>query len=251
MSGAGFKDHFSDKAAAYGRYRPHYPPSLFQALARRCAAREAAWDCGCGNGQAAVALADHFARVFATDASAEQIDNAFAHPQVAYSVAPAEQSGLEDECADLITVAQAIHWFDFDAFYEEVRRVGKAGGLLAVISYGLFKVAPALDEVLSHLHSTTLAPYWPPERRFVDENLKTIPFPFAEAEAPPMELRAEWRLEDLVGYIETWSALQRYRNDRAEDPLPAVAEDLAAHWGEPEQTRLIRWPLNLRLGRLP
>ncbi len=251
MGAAGFKDHFSEKAAAYGRYRPHYPPSLFRALAQRCEAREAAWDCGCGNGQAAVALVEHFGQVYATDASAKQIDNAFPHPQVTYSIAPAEQSGLEGESVDLITVAQAIHWFDFDAFYEEVRRVGKAGGLLAVISYGLFKVAPTLDEVLGHLHRTTLGPYWPPERRFVDENLKTIPFPFAEAEPPRMELRAEWRLDDLVGYIETWSSLQRYRTDRAEDPLPAAAEELARLWGEPERARLVRWPLNLRLGRLP
>lgn len=245
-----FKDHFSGKAAAYGRYRPHYPPELFSFLAAQCPVRELAWDCGCGNGQASVALADHFERVYATDASAEQIAKAKPHPKITYAVAPAEASGLPDQSVDLVTVAQAIHWFDFDAFYEEVRRVSKPDGLLAAISYGLFEIEPGLDERLHHLHRTTLGPYWPPERRHVDENLTTIPFPFEELEAPRLSLKAAWNLDDLVGYIDTWSALQRYRAEAGEDPLPAARDDLAQLWGDPAESKTVRWPLNVRLGRI-
>ena len=245
-----FKDHFSGKAAAYGRYRPHYPPELFSFLAAQCPLRELAWDCGCGNGQASVALADHFERVYATDASAEQIAKAKPHPKIAYAVAPAEASGLPDHSVDLVTVAQAIHWFDFDAFYDEVRRVSKPDGLLAAISYGLFEIEPALDERLHHFHRNTLGRHWPPERRHVDENLTTIPFPFEERETPSLSLKAAWNLDDLVGYIDTWSALQRYRAETGEDPLPAIRDDLAQFWGDPSESKTVRWPLNLRLGRV-
>ena len=245
-----FKDHFSGKAASYGRYRPHYPPELFSFLAAQCPMRELAWDCGCGNGQASVALADHFERVYATDASAEQIAKAKPHPKITYAVAPAEASGLPSDSVDLVTVAQAIHWFDFDAFYDEVRRVSKPDGLLAAISYGLFEIEPGLDERLHHFHRSTLGPHWPPERRHVDENLTTIPFPFEELEAPRLSLKAAWNLDDLVGYIDTWSALQRYRAETGEDPLPATRDDLAQLWGDPEESKTVRWPLNLRLGRV-
>lgn len=245
-----FQDHFSDKAAAYGRYRPHYPPELFRFLAEQCPARETAWDAGCGNGQASLAVAEHFDRVHGTDASAEQIDKAKPHPKVRYAVAPAEASGLPDQSVDLVTVAQAIHWFDFDAFYDEVRRVSKPDGLLAAISYGLFEIGPALDERLHHFHRSTLGPYWPPERHHVDENLTTIPFPFEELETPNLSLKAAWNLDDLAGYIDTWSALQRYRTETGEDPLPAAREELAQLWGDPAESKTVRWPLNLRLGRV-
>ena len=245
-----FKDHFSGNAAAYGRYRPHYPPELFSFLVAQCPVRELAWDCGCGNGQASVALADHFERVYATDASAEQIAKAKPHPKITYAVAPAEASGLPDRSVDLVTVAQAIHWFDFDAFYNEVRRVSKPDGLLAAISYGLFEIEPGLDERLHHLHRVTLGPHWPPERRHVDENLTTIPFPFEALETPRLSLKAAWNLDDLVGYIDTWSALQRYRAETGEDPLPATRDDLAQLWGDSAESKSVRWPLNVRLGRI-
>ena len=245
-----FKDHFSSHAGAYARHRPRYPVELFAYLAAIAPGRRLAWDCATGNGQAALGLAEHFERVVATDASARQIGQAEAHPRIAYRVAPAERSGLESGSVELTTVAQALHWFDFDAFYAEVRRVSAPGARLAVWVYDLLRVAPALDAVLRRYHDEVVGPYWPPERKWVDERYATIPFPFEEIAAPAFEMRAEWALADLVGYLDTWSAAKRFKNERGEDPLDLIREELAAAWGGPEAVQAIRWPLVLRVGRV-
>ncbi len=245
-----FKDHFSGHAADYRTFRPTYPPDLFAFLASIAPARELVWDCGTGSGQAAVVLADHFARVFATDASAEQVANAAPRPNVEYAVAPAEKCPLPDACADLVTVAQALHWFDLARFYCEVGRVCKPGGVLAVWTYDLHAVNAEVDPVLARLQTEFVGPYWPPERALVDAGYRTIPFPFAEVPTPEIEMTAAWNLPTLLGYMNTWSATKRFVAANGFNPLERLAAEFATAWGDPRVVRTVRWRLALRCGRL-
>lgn len=244
-----FKDHFSGHADDYTRYRPTYPAALFAWLAQQAPAHALAWDCATGNGQAALGLVAHFDAVVATDASANQITSATAHPRVRYAVAPAEDSGIAAHSVDLITVGQALHWFDFPAFYAEAARVLKPGGVLAAWSYGLMQVSPAVDAAVWRLYEPIVGPCWPPERRYVEEQYRTLPFPLNEIAAPAFAMEAEWTLAQLTGYLGTWSAVQRYRQERGADPLALIADELAAAWGEAEALRHVRWPLFMRVGR--
>jgi SAM-dependent methyltransferase len=245
-----FKDHFSSRASDYLQFRPTYPPSLFEYLASLEPHRETAWDVGCGNGQAAVELARHFARVIATDASAQQIDNARPDPRVEYRVAPAEDSGIPDGSVDLVTIAQALHWFGFDRFYREVRRVARPGAVIAAIAYGLLRITPEVDPIVEQFYVDILGSFWPPERRFIDEGYRTIPFPFAEIVPPHLAIEKDWTFEHLTGYLETWSAVKVYRKEKGKDPLDLVLDDLRRAWGETEAVRRVVWPLHLRVGRI-
>ena len=249
MSGP-FKDHFSGHAGDYRLYRPAYPPGLFAFLTDTALAHDLAWDCGTGNGQAAVGLAEHFGKVIATDASAEQIANAEPHPRVEYRVAPAERSPLADRTADLVTVAQALHWFDRDRFYAEARRVAKPGGLLAVWTYDLHSVSPAVDVVLDRLQNEFVGPYWPPERVYVNAGYRTLPFPFPEVAAPAFEMTADWDLSRFVGYANTWSATKRFIQAHGFNPVDRLAADLTAAWGDPATVRTVRWAFHLKAGRV-
>lgn len=250
MTDSVYKDHFSTVANAYARYRPTYPPDLFDALADLAPARELAWDCGCGNGQAAVGLARHFRRVIATDASARQIEQAVPHPAVTYRVAPAENSGIAACSVDLVLVAQALHWFDFDLFYAEVRRVARPGGILAALTYGLLRAGVELDPVLERFYTDIVGVYWPPERKWVDAGYATLPFPFDEIAPPALAMEAEWTFDQLLGYLGTWSAVKEYRRRNGKDPLELVRDELRDAWGEPESARKIVWPIGLRIGRV-
>lgn len=245
-----FKDHFSRDPGAYRRFRPGYPAALFSYLASLCPERERAWDCGCGSGQAALALAPLFGAVDATDPSAEQIAAAAAHPRIAYSVAPAEASGLAPAATDLIVAAQAAHWFDFDAFHAEVRRVAKPGGAIALIGYHRMCIGRDIDAVTEDFHRVTLAPFWPPERAHVDAAYRSIPFPFDEIDPPAFAVRISWPLAHLLGYIGTWSAVGRCRRETGADPLAPLAEALRARWGDPATPRAIAWPIHMRVGRV-
>ncbi len=211
-----FQDHFSKQADRYTQFRPHYPAELFRFLATLPARTERAWDCGTGNGQAAVVLAEFFDEVVATDPSAGQIEHACEHPRVRYQVAPAEAVPLADGSTDLVTVAQALHWFDHPRFYDEVRRVLRPAGAIAAWGYGLAVITPEVDAVVQHLYADLLGPYWPPERRKIEERYATIPFPFAEVPDPGFAMAAEWSLDDLLGYLGTWSsAAEVHRRARA------------------------------------
>lgn len=244
---AAFKDHFSGHADRYARYRPDYPDALFRWLADAAPARERAWDCATGNGQAAVALAEHFAEVAATDASAEQVRSAFPHPRVAYRVAPAEASGLADASVDLVTVAQALHWFDAPAFFAEARRVLRPGGVLAVWAYEVFRVSPNVDAVVDHLYRDVVGPYWPPERKAIEEGYRGYTLPFEPVAAPPFEMEKRWTAEEVFGYLRTWSAVAKFIGANGFGPVERIAPELAAAWGG--GAREVRWPLVLLVGR--
>ena len=244
-----FHDHFSEVARRYADFRPHYPAALFSYLATLAPRNSLAWDCACGNGQATLDLAQRFDRVVATDASGEQIASATARPNVEYRVAPAERSGLPDESLALITVAQALHWFDLDRFYAEARRALAPNGVLAAWAYGINHLeGDAVNRLVQDFYSNTVGPYWPPERKLVEEGYRTIPFPFAEITAPTFRMEARWTLDQLLGYFSTWSATNRYVKATGRNPLEPLSTELSRVWGEANSPRLIVWPLSLRVG---
>ena len=245
-----FKDHFSRQAADYAKFRPGYPQELFNYLGGIAPSRQLAWDCGTGNGQAAIGLASVFDRVIATDASEKQISNAQPYDRVEYRVAPAEDSGIDSGTVDLIMVAQALHWFDLSRFYAEARRVLKPDGVLAASAYNLLHIGPAIDEVVNRYYYEVVGPFWPLERKLV-EQFDDLPFPFQEIDSPKFEMTASWNLDHLVGYLRTWSSTQRFIAAKGSDPLKQIMDDLGAAWGAPEQTRNVVWPLTLRVGRKP
>jgi len=242
---------FSTVAREYANFRPGYPPELFAWLARISASREAAWDCGCGSGQASVALAEHFAAVHATDVAPEQIAAAKPHPRVRYSVAPAEHSGLPAHSVDLVTVAQALHWFDVDAFYAEAARVARPGALLAVWNYPRPQFEDAeLDRRFLAFYTDVVGPYWPPERRHVESWYRTLPFPFEEVETPGFGIELSWNPEQVAGYVSSWSATVRYRKMLGKDPVPMLRESLAAAWPANGASVPVRMPIGIRIGKL-
>jgi SAM-dependent methyltransferase len=245
-----FKDHFSKQAVGYAKFRPRYPQKLFDYLGSIAPNHQLAWDCGTGNGQAAVGLASVFERVIATDASEKQIANAQSHEIVEYRVAPAENSGIGSETIDLIMVAQALHWFDLDRFYLEARRVLKPEGVLAASAYNLLHIEPAIDQIVNRYYYEVVGPFWPPERKLVEE-FADIPFPFHKIDPPKFEMTADWNLNHLVGYIQTWSSTQRFVAATGSDPLGQISDELHRAWGDSRQTRIVAWPLILRAGRKP
>jgi len=243
-----FKDHFSGHAAAYATCRPGYPRDLVAAVARLPREHKLALDTGTGNGQAAVGLAEHFDRVVATDPSAQQLAHATPHPRVEYRIASSDATGMADGSVDLVTAAQAFHWFDFDRFFAEVKRILAPGGAVAIWTYNLPRVDPAVDRQIDRLAHDVTGSYWPPERRWVNEEYRTVPFPFAEVRMPSFFHPENWNLEQLVGYMRTWSATVRYSKERGTDPLDEIWNDLVVAWGEPETVRPVVWPLFLRAG---
>lgn len=245
----GFQTHFSALADTYARFRPGYPDALFEFLAELPPARTLVWDCATGSGQAATGLANHFDAVIATDASPEQIAAARSAPGVTYRVAPAEQSGLEDGSVDLVTVAQALHWFDLDAFYREVRRVLKPGGVLAVWSYNLLTVDGAVDAVIDRLYRDVLDPYWPPERIHVEQGYRDLPFPFPAVDAPDFAMETRWDLTQVLGYLNSWSATRRCNEATGRDVVGEIRPAMTEAWGAPQAEHMVRWPLVLRIGR--
>jgi SAM-dependent methyltransferase len=245
---------FTTVAREYANFRPGYPPELFAWLARVAPGRESAWDCGCGSGQASTALGEHFSKVFATDVAPEQIAAARPHPRVRYAVAAADRSGLDDGSMDLVTVAQALHWFDVDAFYAEARRVARPGAVLAVWNYPRPEFTDALlDRIFLDFYHDVVGPYWPPERRHIEANYTTLPpFPkelgFEELPHPAFGLSLEWNLEQVLGYVSSWSATARYREARGEDPVPLLRTALTPVWTGGRAS--IRMPIGLRAARL-
>jgi SAM-dependent methyltransferase len=244
-----FKDHFSGHAAVYREARPTYPAAWFAWLAEQAPTRSLAWDAGCGNGQASVALARHFERVVATDPSAAQIAQAHAVAGIDYRVEPAERSSLDDASADLVTVGQALHWFDLARFHAEVRRVLRPGGIIAEWTYADCTVTPAIDVHKDRLYTELTAAYWPAERRLVETGYHTLAFPFDRLTAPAFDMVMSWDVEAFLAYLRSWSGSQRYLAANGHDAVTLVEPALRAAWGD-ERVRDVRWTLHLRCGRV-
>ena len=245
-----FEDHFSQHAGRYALFRPGYPQELFAYLSSQTHGHTLAWDCATGNGQAARDLAAYYERVVATDASEAQIRQAEPHDGIEYRVEPAEQTSLETASVDLVTVAVAVHWFDFDRFYEEVRRVLKPDGVIAVWTYYRPQIDPALDVLIARLDEEILGPYWPERIQYVHQRYQTLPFPFEPLNPPPFAVQADWDLDQLLGFINSWSGVKRFEEARGYNPLREIWVDLLAAWGTPDLARTITWPLDMRVGRV-
>lgn len=242
------KDNFSTQAAAYAQFRPYYPHDMISYIVSLVAHKNAALDVATGNGQVAAALAPYFEQVYGTDISAQQLENAVQAPNLTYKVGSAENTGFNDAQFDLITVAQAIHWFNFDAFYAEVRRVLKPDGLLAVMGYGLLTTNPETDVILSHFYKNIVRPYWDAERGYLDDNYTTIPFPFTEVKASRFFNRLSWTFSQLMGYLETWSATQHYIRKNGVNPVSLIYDELKISWEQGDKQ--VTFPLLLRLGTM-
>jgi len=242
-----FKNLFSIGSTDYARFRPTYPGELFTFLATLTPGHTRAWDCGTGNGQAACALAEHFREVVATDPSQAQLTAATPHHRVRYLLAPAEKAPLEDHSVQIVTVAQAYHWFSHEVFHREVRRVLTPRGVLAVWSYGVMQVDDTTDQVIGEYYEQIVGPYWEPERRHVEAGYSSIPFPFESVTAPPFLLKAQWSFEQVWGYLGTWSATQTATKALGKDPRGEISGRLQDSWGD--GVRLVTWPLTLRVGK--
>ena len=242
------RNWFEQGGSAYARFRPEYPQRLASFLAAVAPDHRLAVDVGCGNGQLTQLLAPHFDKVVGLDPSADQIANAIPHERIEYRCAPAERLPLPDGVASLVTAAQAAHWFDLPAFYGEVRRIAVPGAILALISYGVLNLEPALDACFQKFYWEEIGPYWPAERKLVDSGYATLDFPFAERARPALDIRLDWNLAEFLGYVSTWSAVRSAREAGREDLLLAFADDLGAAWGDPDRKRPVSWPINMRIG---
>ncbi|VAX06152.1 hypothetical protein MNBD_ALPHA03-557 [hydrothermal vent metagenome] len=251
----GFKDYFSTQSKAYGRFRPQYPEELYEYLSGLCEDHELAWDCATGTGQAAGGLSDYFNNVVATDASATQIENTQGPGNVVFQSGFAEKSGLAAQSVDIITVAQALHWFDLDGFYREARRVLKPNAVLAVWTYNLLEVGEEnIDLIIKRFDEEIVGEYWPEERQLVRDNYAAIDFPFNEegraASIPEFNMTMRWSLDDLMGYLATWSSVAAYKAAKGCDPLREIYSDLCAVWGAANNKKNIKWPLSFKIGRV-
>jgi SAM-dependent methyltransferase len=241
-------DRFGPAARAYATFRPRYPDLLFDRIVSLTARHDLAWDCGTGSGQSAVKLGDRFDRVIATDSSAGQLEAAEPHPRVTYVRAAAERTPMPSRRVDLVTVAQALHWFDPDPFFAEVGRVLAPGGIIAVWTYGRPVLGGTADAVVENYHANVVGPYWAPGRRHVETGYRSIPFPFDPLPFPAMEIVANMPLDAFLGYVGTWSATLAYAADQGEDPVSELRTVLEAQWPSAERRR-VRWPLTVRVGR--
>lgn len=245
-----FEDHFSELAETYSKYRPTYPPKLFEYLAGCCKAHKQAWDCGTGNGQAAISIAEYFDKVYATDASKEQLAQAPNHPKIIFKNEPAEKVSLVDKSTDIVTVAAAVHWFNFEYFYTEVKRVLKPDGVIAVWGYHLFSISPAIDKLLIKYYRETLNGYWPDQFHYVDNRYRDIPFPFKEINPPEFEMITEWNLEQVAGFLSSWSGTKIYQQKKGHHPLKEIWAELLRAWGDEKKKHIINWPLHMRVGKV-
>ena len=242
---------FSQASDQYAKNRPQYPEALFAYLSELCTAHDSAWDCATGNGQAAVSLARHFAHVAATDISEEQIQHSITHPRVRYSISPAEHTSFADQSFDLITVATAVHWFDQKRFFEEVDRVLRPNGILAIWSYSFFTIEPELDKLINTEFFAPIDPYWSDGNRQLFNGYQQVALPFEEIRTPDFSMQMDWTLDQLLGFLQTWSAVKRYITDRGIDPVSEIGSTLKPFWGNADKTKLVKMPLYLRVSRKP
>lgn len=240
------KDNFSKQAAGYALFRPVYPEALYDFLYTKVTNFTAAWDCGTGNGQVASVLADKFANVYATDISGNQLAIAIAKDNIIYKTERAEQTSFPDNSFDLITIAQAIHWFDLVPFYREAARVGKDGCIIAAWGYNLLRVTPAIDKIIDNFYFKVIGSYWDQERSYIDGAYENIKFPFNEIVAPAFEIKTSWTSEQVIGYLNSWSSVQHYIQNKGINPVLLIEKELIQEWGN--ETRELVFPLFMRVG---
>jgi SAM-dependent methyltransferase len=243
------KDYFSNQSKVYAAFRPTYPPDLYQFIFKHLNNKSCAWDCATGNGQVAQYLANHFDTVYATDLSQQQIDLAFPAKNIFYSVSPAEDAAFRENQFDLITVAQALHWFHVDEFYQEVRRTAKPDGLLAVWGYALLTIDPLIDEMFMDFYKNTTGPYWDTARKLIENKYRDISFPFEEIASPEFSIKVKWNLDQFAGYLTSWSATQKYIQAHGINPVDKFTDALKTIWKE-DDFKMVRFPVFMRLGRI-
>ena len=243
------KDNFSLQSDQYAKFRPTYPADFFDYLNSIVPDFQNAWDCGTGNGQVAAVLAKSFKNVFASDISQQQIDNAVKASNIFYSVQPAEKTDFQNQLFDLIVVAQAIHWFDFEKFYKEVRRTAKENAKLCVVGYGVLEISPKIDAVITDFYTNVIGKYWDIERKYIDDHYTTIPFPFDEIQTPKFEHKYQWNLEHLIGYLKTWSAVKHFIKQHNYNPVDELKVELKKLW-KAEQMKEVKFPIFIRIGKI-
>lgn len=243
------KDNFSSQSDNYAKFRPTYPSDFFDYLNSIVPNRKNAWDCGTGNGQIAYELAKSFDTVFATDISQSQIDNALKAENIKYSIQPAEKTNFDNQIFDLISVAQAIHWFNFEKFYTEVERTAKENAKLCVVGYGRIEISPQIDNIIANFYTKIIGKYWDKERKYIDENYETIPFPFTEIQTPKFQNTHQWNLEHLIGYLNTWTAVKHFIRQNDHNPINEFEIELKQHWKKGE-IKEVKFPILLRVGKI-
>jgi hypothetical protein len=242
------KDRFSKQATAYAAFRPTYPKALYEFVVSQVTTKGKAWDCATGNGQVAKDLAPYFKEIHATDLSVDQIKKATPAENIFYSVCPAEKTAFPEDLFDLITVGQAMHWLNFDAFYFEVRRVAKKNAVLAIWGYGLLKINSEIDSIVSDFYVNVIGPYWDEERKHVDRHYESIPFPFEPIHAPEFSFSFSWTISELEGYLNTWSSVQKFIQANEGNPVEGVIQKIKNHWtGE---KMVVTFPLFVKIGRI-
>ncbi|MCU0405054.1 MAG: methyltransferase domain-containing protein [Chitinophagaceae bacterium] len=248
MLPAKIKDLFSGHAGDYAQFRPKYPEAFVKYISRLVKYRGVVWDCACGNGQLSLPLAEHFQLVLASDVSEKQVAAAPGHEGILYTVQPAEQTDFPDEFFDMVVVGQAIHWFNLEAFYKEANRVMGPNAVIAAIGYGLMRISPEVDAVLHHFYKNITGPYWEPERKYIDEAYQNLPFPFEPIDVPAFEMPCQWNFAQMMGYLNTWTVVKRYEQEKGVNPLSLVEKDLEQAWGG-EGIRKVVFPLFVKAGR--
>lgn len=243
------KDNFSTQSDLYKKFRPTYPKALYDYVLSFVDTKNFAWDCATGNGQVAGVLADHFNKVFASDISQKQLDNAVQKPNIEYVLCPAEKTPFHDHLFNLITVGQAFHWFDFDSFFEEIRRVSEPGGVVAIWGYGLLKIDENLDPIIYKFYNNIVGSFWDFERKYVEDHYTTIPFPFENIEHKEFAIETQWNLSHLLGYLNSWSSVQNYIREHGSNPVDLILDELHHYWpGDAEKK--VSFPVFLKLGRV-
>lgn len=244
------KDRFSGHSKIYQKYRPTYPPELYDEILTHVESRNCSWDCGTGNGQVASVLAKHFKRVFATDISKNQLKEAPTKKNIIYGLSRAESTAFKNDSFDLITVGQALHWFDLSAFFREVRRVSKHNGILAVWGYSLLQLGDPIDTLLSEFYYEKVGPYWDNERQHIDSGYQTIKFDFVKVRHRELfEIKGNMDLETLEGYLNSWSSVQNYIRQKRENPVPPFIKAIQSYWKKGE-IKSVRFPVFIKIGRI-
>ncbi len=241
------KDNFSLRSDNYAKFRPSNPSNFFDYLDTLIISKENAWDCGTGNGQVALQLSKSFQNVYASDISQSQLDNAFKAKKIHYSKQPSEKTNFNKNTFDLIIAAQAIHWFDFEKFYDEVKRTSKENGIICIVDYGRVQVSEEIDNIINHFYTQVIGKYWDKERRYIDKNYQSIPFPFSEIQAPKFINEHLWSLEHFIGYLNTWSAVKHFIKSNNFNPAEEVEKELNRYWAK-DEFKKINFPILLRIG---